>query len=77
MSDPSLLEIYRQTNYHFSDILLNIDMPLSKANSLLQPFELTNQKLKTVLLEQGLNVMDGYGEAITVNGKKTVFLLIQ
>ena len=35
---PSLLQAYHQTNYHFGDILLNVDKPSSKAASLLQPF---------------------------------------
>lgn len=38
MLDPSLLQAYRQTNYHFGDTLLNIDKSCSKAASLLQPF---------------------------------------
>ncbi|KAF0569990.1 hypothetical protein FQV37_1528 [Psychrobacter nivimaris] len=40
---------------------------IKKANSILQPFELANQKLKTALFEQGLNAIDGYGESH--NGK--------
>ena len=90
MLDPSLLEAYQQTNYHFGDTLLNVDEPSSKAVYLLQPFapngglfitawnplgkELTvednqkaNQKLKTELLERGLNVIDGYG--VSKDGK--------
>lgn len=38
MLDPSLLEAYRQTDYHFGDTFLNIGEPCSKAASLLQPF---------------------------------------
>ena len=38
MLDPSLLEAYQQTNYHFGDTLLNVDEPSSKAVYLLQPF---------------------------------------
>jgi hypothetical protein len=86
MLDPSIVEIYRQTNYQFGDILLKIDKKSCEANSLLQPFapaggvfitawnpmgdKLTaevnrqaNQKLKTILLNKGLIVIDGYGES--------------
>ena len=38
MSDRTLLEAYRQTNYKFDDTVLNIDKTSSKAASLLQPF---------------------------------------
>ncbi len=38
MLDPSLLQAYHQTNYHFGDTLLNIDKSCSKAASLLQQF---------------------------------------
>ena len=38
MLDPSLLEAYHQTDYHFGDTFLNIGEPCSKAASLLQQF---------------------------------------
>lgn len=38
MLDPSLLEAYHQTDYHFGDTFLNIGELSSKATSLLQQF---------------------------------------
>ena len=39
MLDPSLLQAYHQTNYHFGDTLLNIGKPSPKAAALLQEFD--------------------------------------
>ena len=39
MLDPSLLQAYHQTNYHFVDTLLNIGKPSPKAAALLQEFD--------------------------------------
>lgn len=38
MLDPSLIEAYHQTDYHFGDTFLNIGELSSKATSLLQQF---------------------------------------
>lgn len=38
MLDPSIIELYYQTNYRFDETLLNIDKISSKASSLLQQF---------------------------------------
>lgn len=80
------INAYKETNYHFDDVLLKIDKESVKAQLLLEVFkpngglfitawnpmgnptdresnELANRRLEQKLLDQGFNVIDGYGES--------------